>query len=133
MASEPKAGKGQDKKPAPYVIPQGRTVDTLDPVCPFTGKPVEVKKLGNGKFMAVGPFWTSNLFDEKQPLMYRLFTRRGVAPAFDEYPERIQLREREPVDDGRRHIEDDLRRDKLVEGNVGEYIDRNLKGSDLKK
>lgn len=101
-------------------------VDKLKPVCPFTGLPVVIRQVAGGKFMAVGTFWQSRLFDEKQPLLHSLMTRDGKEPAFDKYPERIQVGEpRDPsTDDPDRHVRDLRERDKAIDDAVDNALNQ---------
>ena len=52
-------------------------------ICPFTGKLIDIKfSPRTGTYMAVGPFWNSKLYKDKQELMWELSHRMGVAPQF---------------------------------------------------
>lgn len=119
--------------PKPFQIPAGVAVADLKPPCPFTGKPVEVRRVGGGRYMAIGPFWTSKLYDELQPLMHDLFSRRGVEPAFPRYPERIQTRDLVPVDDGKRHVADHVAKEAAVQHAVDNFVDNNAQRLGLKR
>ena len=63
--------------------------------CPFTGREIELRKLGDGSWMGVGQFYTTKLFQTRRQLLYWLLHVDGVAPAFDAVVP-LSTAEREP-------------------------------------
>lgn len=70
-------------------------------LCPFTGMPIEIRMVSaDGLFMAIGPFWSSKLFNSKPELMAAMASRPGktVAAPVVSVTESVEAEE-DPVKD----------------------------------
>ena len=87
------ATKKKTKKPG---APRRKRATEPIMECPFMGEPFEIVfSSGTGTYMAVGKFWNSRLYKDKQTLLHDFSHRGGLAPTFPRERPVISARERE--------------------------------------
>lgn len=101
--------------------------------CAFTGEPVVLRKVSNGFWMGVGPFYTTKLFNFKRELIWHLAQRPWHMPDYTPRPE-VTVKERLPTPLEILGPEGDKReKDKRVQEAVDELVERSAKKIGLKK
>ena len=101
--------------------------------CPFTREPVILKKVSNGFWMGVGPFYTTRLFDYKRELIWHLAQRPWFVPEFEPRPE-VKIKDRlPPYREAMGPEGDKAEKDAQVQATVDEMVERSAKRLGLKK